>query len=369
MRPCHGGTVVMRTVLALGFAAFALTSSGCGEGWQLFRPKAAVEVACEPDSPTAGDFDGDGNLDLAVNCYGGWEQACWIDILLGDGRGSFERVDLIDTSQSIWVESGDFDGDGLDDLVYFTYDDGQGGLGTHVLTSRGDGRFDERKLHTHDWSRPALGDVNEDGLPDIIAGWYSYFYDEGGLDLLLAPDFDEPIALPSLGGDRAIGDVDGDGHLDLVGHQGVLRGDGAGGFSELIEVGKEVGVAYVSAIADVNGDGFGDRIGADPEEILVSLGGSDAQMAPGYTYAGGGSLGVADVDHDGHLDVLNGREDELTVRFGDGAGGFAELTRIVTQRGGWYSLLDVDLDGDGAVDVVGIRGGSEWAVTILMGVP
>jgi hypothetical protein len=64
-----------------------------------------------------------------------------------------------------------------------------------------------------------------------------------------------------MGGPLAIGDLNGDGNLDLVADIGVLLGNGDGTFTQDTSVTLPGGTISI-ALADVNNDGFlGDRGG------------------------------------------------------------------------------------------------------------
>lgn len=124
---------------------------------------------------------------------------------------------------------GDFDGDGLGDLVGYTY--GAGGPKAFVLWSEGDGTFTQEDLAPG--RRPtAVGDFDGDGVDDVVLGGVvpgetisrALFF--GGPADGTRPrgltDADS-LALPSSAGlidgiydDDGVGDYNGDGHLDWL---------------------------------------------------------------------------------------------------------------------------------------------------------
>ncbi|NUP96224.1 MAG: VCBS repeat-containing protein, partial [Planctomycetaceae bacterium] len=61
-----------------------------------------------------------------------------------------------------------------------------------------------------------------------------------------------------------------------------------------------------------------------------------------------------DLDRDGAVDVLAEKTNALSWLAGDGAGGFA-APRLVAGGSGWTPLFFRDLDGDGALDALGVR--------------
>jgi hypothetical protein len=117
-----------------------------------------------PVGVIAGDFNGDGNLDLAVaNAY-----SQNVSIFLGKGNGTFTTEPAVGTdNHPNDVSVGDFNGDGIPDLATlnsFAND-------SSVLIGKGDGTFED-KYTPHTGNEPyniAIADFNGDGTPDIAA--------------------------------------------------------------------------------------------------------------------------------------------------------------------------------------------------------
>src|SRR5437867_1567562 len=96
-------------------------------------------------------------------------------------------------------------------------------------------------------STVAVGDLNGDGHPDLVS--------EGGVLLGNGDGTFQPVNVGAVG--SAIDDLNGDGHPDLVSIGQVQLGNGDGTFQA--PVSYETGFAPLSvAIGDLNGDGHAD---------------------------------------------------------------------------------------------------------------
>ncbi len=169
-------------------------------------------------------------------------------------------------------------------------------------------------------------------------------------------------------------DVDGDGHLDLVTRHllqrrvVVTRGDGRGGF----DVGAARTTLYDEApgameLGDMDGDGAMDLIVAmrvrGQEVIDVRRGLRDGTFVPvaGSPFVVHAAAEtwkpiviLADLDEDGALDVLtaNGRRGTAEILRGDGHGALGQPRSVSLAGGGRFYLSLADVDGDGHRDLV-----------------
>jgi hypothetical protein len=185
----------------------------------------------------------------------------------------------------------------------------------------------------------------------------------------------------------AAGDVDLDGDLDLVaagsyGHGGsplsILLGRGDGTFDNEAEIPlSDPTSSFRSeiAIGDVNGDGDLDLLVAvQPQTgpgISVLLGSTGSTFTQGSQFAVGGfsetEFVLGDLNGDGRLDIVLSRQSENTVsvRIGNGDGTFGAAMQFAVGSGAVKPALG-DLDGDGDLDVVTVSSSGAGA-TILRG--
>lgn len=254
-----------------------------------------------PGSLTTGDFNGDGNLDLAVANAG----SNTLTILLGNGDGTFTAAASPATGNSpSSVAVGDFNGDGKPDLAVTNAASNT----VSILLGHGDGTFTAAASPATN-SNPlsvAVGDFNGDGNADLAVA------NEAGntITILLGNGdgtFTAASNLAIVGPNSiAVGDFNGDGIADLaVGGRGaaVLLGNGDGTFTASATLSTFTIAPQAVVAADFNGDGRTDVADstvngdADAGSITVLL--SESQFATAVV----NNLGVssAGVDLPTHL--------------------------------------------------------------------
>ena len=166
----------------------------------------------------------------------------------------------------------------------------------------------------------------------------------------------------------ALGDLNGDGELDLVvvNQGGVNKvhinnnGGVSGNFALAANVGNEADDSSSLAIGDVNGDGFLDVVAGNQNQAnkLYLNNGSGVFPAAGVVldtdedYTRGVALGDVDGDADLDLVVANaGQNNKLYLN--DGEGNFEQVgTAIGIEVDITTSLVLFDLSGNGALDVI-----------------
>ncbi len=277
-----------------------------GNGDGTFQSAKNVAIGKNCTSAVAGDFDGDGNMDLAlrtgdpnVNDDGD------VTILLGNGDGTFHQGQVLTpgknpSSGTSPIIALDLNGDQHLDLVVANYIDHS----FSVLLGNGDGTFQPPVAYTVTGQPQSVfaADLTGNGRKDfVVFGGYvvSYWYGNGDGTFrsgsssttrygILVGDFNgdriddlvgrpfvfciyncKPVTpllwlsgtsqLPTEIGQEVVadGDFDGDGKLDLVGVGTILMGNGDGTFQPQISLPVSDSDAQV---LDVNGDGAPDLV-------------------------------------------------------------------------------------------------------------
>ena len=248
-----------------------------------------------PVSVAAGDFNGDGNLDLAV--VDQYDDA--VSILLGNGDGSFQsQIEYGVSSQPMQVVVSDFNHDGLLDLATANFI----AHTVSVLLGNGDGTFQAASDYnaTLDPSSLAAADFNSDGIPDLAVAEFG----SSAVAVMLGNGdgtFQKQVRYTTGTYPEAVtaADFNGDGVLDLalatddgLGSVSVLIGNGDGTFQSALSF--PAGLLPVSiAAADFTGDGSLDLVAADVNGNAISvLLGSALVFSPTSLNFGTVNLGV-----------------------------------------------------------------------------
>ncbi|MEM9273768.1 MAG: FG-GAP-like repeat-containing protein [Cyanobacteria bacterium P01_F01_bin.143] len=379
------------------FPGFATVLIGKGDG--TFEESVQFTVENAESVITAGDFNNDGNVDLATGDNG--LESGKISVLFGNGDGTFATPIDTEINTTLYLNglsTADFNGDGFEDIAFadtsgYFYDpiDFPTGPGSSsgfsnrdrvgILLSNGDGTFAEPQnlkvlVGPTD---PTVGDFNGDGVLDIAVGNYALPYGSivpSSVSILLGNgdgSFADSVEYDV--GERpneiAVGDFNGDGISDLaVANVGsnfisILEGNGDGTFNSAQEIAiseEPYGGAYSVSVEDIDGDDIDDLVvGTTRSRVVVLQGQGNSNFTVSQTGNTGFSLAsaftTADLDNDGNADVLGLRDRDLIVLANDGNGNLEATTRIDVAGNESYSLANGDFNGDGISDLAVADGG------------
>jgi trimeric autotransporter adhesin len=351
----------------LGTAALAASVSG--PTWvNVSNPV----VGNRSGNAVVGDFNGDGNLDLAV------PTGTSTVIMLGDGQGNFTpAAGGPITANGVPVLVADFNGDGIPDLLISS---SSGVTGLTVLLGNGDGTFTANgsPITTNYGYYPVIAaDFNGDGIPDLaVAGGFYLVVLLGNGDgtFTQMPINSSSVSQADEFSSMVVGDFNGDGipdfaALDLTAeHVYVYLGNGDGTFAEAPTITLSTGGAgspLILTAADFNGDGKLDLAAPtdaplEQGEIAVLLGNGDGtfQQASGSPFSVGITPGIAafgDFNGDGIPDLFVGAEtigNQISVFIGNGDGTFVATPIGSTSLPCCPLPALGDFNGDGLTDVV-----------------
>ena len=223
----------------------------------LALPAAAVSVA-------TGDFNGDGNSDIAVGDAGGA-----VRVIPGVGDGTFGAPlapAATGAGTAVRIAAGDFDGNGRDDIVAAPGAPSTGAPTVATLLSNAGGALAAPVARAVPGPPvdPRAADVNGDGRSDVVVTSPS----ADAASVLLAAangSLGAPVNLPvARGGSAALGDLNADGHPDVVvagnpAGLSVFFGRGDGTFGADVPV-ASAGAFSTALARDLNGDGFADLV-------------------------------------------------------------------------------------------------------------
>jgi hypothetical protein len=307
------------------------------------------------------------------------------------------------------VALADFNGDGNLD-AFVVNEDGPDGRGYKVFFGDGRGRFTDSISLTNpilSTSQPVVGDIQHDGILEVITGWTVWMNDGKGNFKADTTRFICPhdVTLNCL----RLADLNGDGFPDImcsvytrqINELRVYFNDRHGRF---IDSGQRLGqgqsIHYQVALADLNGDGTIDAVSTGwrnkpedpcPNRIWMNDGKgtfteTDQILDEGMSDSHG--LAVCDIDNDGDVDIIIGMHSTPYTRIylNDGYGHF---TRGQTLGSKFVEKVETgDLNGDGHADIFlacngsneiwlndgkgnftdsGLRLGSEWSWNASLG--
>lgn len=168
---------------ALGLQIRTKLSNGDGTYAARLQTQGDSALIWNAGPPLVGDFDNDGDADIAFAWYEGAGLGLNIRTKFSNRDGTYaQRVHRLGDGEGIWNRGaplvGDFDGDGDADIA-FAWQGGSGvGLQIRTKLSSGDGTFTSAVQNQGDgdgiWNKgsPFAGDFDGDGDSDIGFAWF-----------------------------------------------------------------------------------------------------------------------------------------------------------------------------------------------------
>jgi hypothetical protein len=358
-----------------------------GNGDGSFKPAVNYGVGPAPAALAIGDFRSDGKLDLAVTNVGtpsaGSNYLGSVSILLGNGDGTFQTaLNYTAGVNPFSVVVGDFNGDGNGDVAVSNFSRGT----VTVLLGNGDGTFGGPSSFQAGANPAALvtGDFNTDGNQDLAVADAS----NNTVNVLLGNGngtFKAP-ANYFTGGNPVglvIADFNGDGVLDFgVANVGQAVGTGLSRFvTALVGNGNGTFIAFAgvndtravgfSVVADFNGDGVPDLATTTPWGLSVLLGNGNGTFQTPLNYAAGtspGAVAAGDLNGDGRIDlvVANQIDGDVSVYLGYGNGTFNSPMNFSVGADP-VAVAVVDLVGNHKLDIV-TANRTSGTISVLMAI-
>jgi Concanavalin A-like lectin/glucanases superfamily/FG-GAP-like repeat len=351
-----------------------------GNGDGTFQPQQALpfgdnDLYGQTVSAVTGDFNGDGRLDLAIADIAD-DGSGQITVMLGNGDGTFQPggTESLPFQPSLLL-AGDFTGDGELDLAAF-------GLNQMaILLGNGDGTFQPAKTTTLPFDviySAVAGDFNDDGKLDLVVSGYRYSTASAVSALLLGNgdgtfQSAQPLGLP-LGSSFVAGDFNGDGKLDLAAAGSssisVWMGNGNGTFQPARTYALDF-LAQVLVAGDFTGGAYPDLVVVggvaleDDYETATFVNNGDGtfqpekltDLGPGLAPLDiGGALTTGDFDGDGRqsLAFVVANSSIVNVLLSNADGTFRDPGQDVTTP--HATPLVADVTGDGTDDVLVVDG-------------
>ncbi len=364
------GVTATLTLMILAALAILATPLACAQTFMFNRADFATGVG--PVAVAVGDFNGDGLTDVVTAN----STANTVSVLLGHGDGTFApHSDYAVEGAPTSIVVGDFNGDGKLDIATLA---GFENAVVSVLLGNGDGTFKPYIATTAgtQGGSIAVGDFNGDGKLDIAVSDNSI-----GVDIMLGKGdgtFQAPVGYATAADPRmvVVADFNGDGKLDLATTNAesetisVLLGNGNGTFQTHKDNSTAKAASCISlTVGDLRNDGRHDIVAgcqsASMVGVLLSNGDGTFRAIKTYTVSiGVTDVAVGDFNGDGKPDVAvtNGGTN-VSVLTGSGSGTLKAAVTFGTNFGA-SGVAAVDLNGDGKADIVTANNGDPFGIPI-----
>lgn len=310
-----------------------------------------------------GDLNGDGQIDIVTAASSG------IGILSHGGKHIFTKKSIDDPSAD-YVALGDFNNDDKLDIVAGVKDS----PGIRWYRNNGDFSFTGFSLAGTGVTagKIAVADLDRDGSDDIVAAT------KEGEAIVLRRNMgtgESSFNAVTLSGDSkvsavAVGDVNDNGYPDIItgGENGLQRWDTGDGLTwSRVDIDDQNKNSRTSiAVSDVNRDGKFDIVVGDQSANVVALYRNiDNSVFERIQFDGDADVGTlvpTDLDGDGHEDVVVTSQDDNSVFWfkNDGETSFSKKT-LATGLKSVFGLSVIDLDQDKDLDFVT---GDYWDGTV-----
>ncbi|MGH1470849.1 MAG: FG-GAP repeat domain-containing protein [Cellvibrionaceae bacterium] len=303
----------------------------------------------------SGDFNGDGNDDLAfqlrtLDGHPSGADLNFVRFAFGNGAGSFANAFDAATDCDVQLKRGytmlgeDFNGDGFDDVVCSGGDNT--GIKVFAGSAQPDNIFTSGFFQTGSNYFRSL-DFNADGLPDIfdlgdgqgspvVEPNFEYFLNDGANNFgtiqsfAILNDIEASLGQIYSAENFVVGDVNGDMIDDLI-TMGGTRG---------LPLNEPLHVAVFTAQA---AGGFNLPTSATPVNDI------DAAFTINEEFR---DLTSGDFNADGHIDIAISHGAEfVNILLGDGLGGFSDQGQITVGRLPLH-IATADFNGDSMLDLV-----------------
>ncbi len=320
-------------------------------------------------SLNAGDVNGDGNLDIvSAEMFLNESTSPQLRLFYGDGQGNFAMELIVQGIGNHESKLADLDGDGDLDILGKPFRETVPEL--NIWLNQGE------RLALDDWQRHVLdaavpyrtifvehGDLDGDGFEDLISGAWWWKNPGTASGNWVRNTIGAPMNQMAL-----VHDFDADGDLDILGTGAAgstpnstfywARNDGAGSFNVFDNIEPAVGTflqgvgvgEFTPGVIEValswqNGNGGLQMLTAPPPASITSELWSWREVNP--TVSGEG-LDTGDIDGDGKQDILDG----VSWFRNEGSGLFTRYALVGATTGEPDRNILADMNGDGNLDAV-----------------